>query len=203
MKLIFSDVTEMLKLLALFLVTVTFAFAQTPKKVVEWSKSPIGSNNEIVSENLKLFRQIDGVEIEGVMVDNKPITLGEHFVATDDWLKSLVFRVKNISSQKLLSVQLTMILPQLGPGSPDVVFCYGCAPEEKERGFLPGEVVEMKILGGPFYDWVRSRIEEKIKLSETAKAEIHHLYVKPPNGPTWFSGCIKTANPKNACPTLP
>jgi hypothetical protein len=64
---------------------------------------------------------------------------------------------------------------------------------------MPGEVVELKMLGGGFYDWVRSRIAEKGSISRINKAEIRNMYVTLPAGPTWFSGCVKTANPRSAC----
>ena len=134
------------------------------------------------------------------MVNGKSITLGEPFAAADDWLKTFTVRVRNISGERLVSAQVTLVLPEMGLGSPDIVFCYGCAAAEKEKGFMPGEVVELKMLGGGFYDWVRSRIAEKGSVSRINKAEIQHMYVTPTNGPTWFSGCVKTTNPRNACP---
>ncbi len=77
---------------------------------------------------------------------------------------------------------------------------YGCALAEKEKGIGPGEVVELRMLGGEFYDWLRSRIEEKGPLSGITRAEMRYMHITPPNGPMWFSGCVKTTNPKNACP---
>lgn len=185
------------------LVSLVFAgtpvFSQNQNKVVEWSKSPIGSNNETVAASLQLFRQIDSVEIEDIAVEGKSIIVGKPFAAADDWLKSLTFRVRNNSEQRLLRVQITLILPEMNAQSPDIVFCYGCAVAEREAGLMPGEVVELKMLGGDFYDWVRSRIVEKGSISRINKAEIRNMYVTLPAGPTWFSGCVKTANPRNAC----
>jgi hypothetical protein len=196
--------SAVVNLLASFVFTVTPVLSQAQNKVIEWSRSPIGSNNETAEANLQLSRQINGVEIEDIAVDGKSITVGVPFAAGDDWLKTLTVRLKNISGQRLVSAQITVVLPEMGSGSPDIVFCYGCAAPEKEKGFMPGEVVELKMPGGGFYDWVRSRIAEKGGVSRINKAEIHHMYVNLPAGPTWFSGCIKTANPKNACrPSAP
>jgi hypothetical protein len=94
---------------------------------------------------------------------------------------------------------MTVVLLEMTNESPDLTFCYGCAPAEKEKGVSPGEVVELKMLGGEFYDWVRSRIEEKGPLSRITRAEMRYMHVTRPNGPTWFSGCVKTTNPRNAC----
>lgn len=191
--------SAVINLLTSAVLTVAPFALQSENKVVEWSTSPIGSNNERTGTNLQLFRQIGGVEIEDIAVDGKSIIVGEPFTAEEDWLKTLTIRVKNISGQRLVSVQVTVVLPQMGVASPDVVFCYGCAESEREKGLMPGEVVELKMPGGGFYDWVRSRIGENGSVSRINKAEIHHMYVGVPGGPTWFSGCIKTANPRNAC----
>jgi hypothetical protein len=186
------------RLVASIVFAVAPVFSQTQNKVIEWSTSPIGSNHE-TARNLLLSRQIDGVEIEDMAVDGKSIIVGEPFAAGDDWLKTFTVRLKNISGQRLVSAQITLVLPEMGVESPDIVFCYGCVAIEKEQGFMPGEVVELKMPGGGFYDWVRSRIAEKGSVSRINKAEIRQMYVRLPSGPTWSSGCIKTANPRNAC----
>lgn len=175
-----------------------FPTPQTQTRVIEWSKSPVGSNNENVASSLKLFRQIEGVEIIEVVSNGKPVSIGEQFAAPDDWFKTLTFRVKNVSEEKLLSVQITLKAPEMGV-SPDIIYCYGCGRVEREKGIVPGEIVELRMPGGEFYDWVASRIKEKLTLAQISKAEIRHMYVGVPNGPTWYSGCVKTANPKEAC----
>jgi hypothetical protein len=146
------------------------------------------------------MQQIDGVEIEDIVVAGKSQIVGEAFTADDHWLRTVTFRVRNVSGLKLVRIQITVVLLEMGNESPDVVFCYGCAPAEREKGIGPGEVVELKMLGGEFYDWLRSRIEEKGPLSRITTAEMHHMYVTLPNGPMWFSGCVKTTGPRNACP---
>jgi hypothetical protein len=53
-------------LLGLVLFAATTVSSQTQKKVIGWSKSPIGSHVEPTAANLQLFPQIDGVEIEDI-----------------------------------------------------------------------------------------------------------------------------------------
>ena len=192
-----SDIVTLLLSLAF---TVTPAFSQSQSKVVGWSKSPIGRNNEKTSGSLQLYPKIDGVEIEDFAVDAKSIIIGEPFSAGDDWLRSFSVRVRNISDQRLLKVQITLVLPEMDSESPDVVFCYGCAGAEKDKVVMPGEVVELKMLGGGFYYGIKSRISEKGSVSRINKAELRNMYVTLANDTTWFSGCVKTANPRNACP---
>ena len=156
---------------------------------------------------LKLLRQIDAVEIEDIKVANESVTIGQPITADDDWLKKISFRVKNVSDQKLISIQLTIVAPEMridpdmDVGSPQIIYCYGCENKEKEKGIAPGEEVELKMIADDeYYIWVKSRIAEKMTSGTVSVAEIHHFYVKIPNSPTWYSGCARTTNPKNACP---
>jgi hypothetical protein len=195
----FALTFALVALLALVLLPANLVFSQSPSRTIQWAKSPIGSNKEKTGPSLQWLQQIDGVEIEDVTVAGKSQIIGESFIADNDWLRTLTFRVKNVSDLKLVRIQMTLVLLEMANESPDLAFCYGCAAAEKEKGISPGEVVELKMLGGEFYDWVRSRIEEKGPLSRITKAELRYIHVTPPKGPTWFSGCVKTTNPRNAC----
>lgn len=179
-------------------VTVTSAYSQTSDKVIEWSKSPLGRSEDGVKGNVRSFRQIEGVQIEEIAVNGKSITVGQPFPASADWLPTMTFRVKNISGQRLNSIQITVVLPEMNNASPDVPFCYGCDAIEKSNGVQAGEVVELKMIGGEFYDWLKTRFAAA-GMSTINKVEIHHMYVNVTAGPMWFSSCVKTANPRNAC----
>jgi hypothetical protein len=85
--------------------------------------------------------------------------------------------------------------------SPQIQFCYGCAQDERDKGIMPGDDVELKIIGGGLYEWVKSRVADKGNISMITEAEINFMLVWLPGGTTWYSGCAKTANPKNACPS--
>lgn len=176
----------------------SFAVAQTQSKVIEWQEKPMGSNNERWADGTQLVRILDRVEIEKLTV-GQPITMGQQFSGGDDWLQSLVIRVRNISGQQLSSIQLTLVLPQFGPGSPDVVYCYGCDPAQKAKGIAAGEVVDLKMLGGGFYDFVKMRAAEKGGIAKINQAQIRDMLVKLPDNTRWVSGCIKTTDAKNAC----
>ncbi|HKO41973.1 MAG TPA: hypothetical protein VJU84_01680 [Pyrinomonadaceae bacterium] len=191
--------SAVITVLASLVLTVTSASSQTSNKVIEWSKSPLGRSEDGVKGNTRSFRQIEGVEIEDITVNGKTITVREPFTASDDWLRKITFRVRNISGQRFDSIQITVVLPEMGNASPDVPFCYGCDAIERSNGIQAGEVVELKMLGGEFNDWLRTKIAES-GISRIDNVEIHHMYVNVTGGPMWFSSCVKTANPKNACP---
>ena len=158
----------------------------------------MGSNNERWTDGTQPFRILDRVEIESVTV-GKPITIGQAFTADDDWLRDIVIRVRNISGQQVSAIQATLVLPQIGPGSPDIVYCYGCAPAEKAKGIPAGEAVDLKMPAGGFYDFVKMRAGEKGGISQINKAEIRDMLVTLPDGTRWVSGCIKTKDAQNAC----
>jgi hypothetical protein len=185
--------------MAWFVLTAASASSQTSNKVIDWSNSPLGRSEDGVKGNTRSFRQIEGVEIEDISVDGKSITVSEPFPASDDWLQTIIFRVRNISGQRFNRIQITVVLPQMSNASPDIPFCYGCEAIEGSKGIQAGEVVELKMLGGKFYDWLKTRIAEA-GLSSINKVEIQHMYVNVTAGPMWFGSCVKTANPKNACP---
>jgi len=63
---------------------------------------------------------------------------------------------------------------------------------------MPGAEVEMKLV---FYSWLANQINAKSSLSLISKAEIQNIIVKLADGRKWLTGCLRTANLKNACPT--
>ena len=172
--------------------------SQTPNRFLVWSPSPVGSNNEKVASGLELSRQIKEVEILEFLVEGREINIAEAFSAPDDFLRRMSFKVKNSSKRVMSTIQLTLIVADSKPYSPQIIYCYGCAEKQREKGIAPGEVVEFTMPGGNFYDFVKTRLEEK-GVTVVQRVEISHMYVHFPDGPTLYSGCIKTSNARNAC----
>ena len=170
--------------------------AQSQQKSIEWSSTPLSSHGVKTTPDTRAFDQLDGIEIEDITANGQSIIIGEPFSAGDDWLGSLAFRVKNVSGQRLVAIQLDLVLPEMTP-TIDIPLIYG-NPTEKEKGILPGEEVELKTPGG-IYAWAKGRITETGSLSRISRAQIREMLVSLPNDTRWYSGCIKTANPKNAC----
>jgi len=144
--------------------------------------------------------QFDAFEIEEILVEGKPITIGQPFTATEDWLNDIAIRIKNVSSQKFATIQITVVLPEIKFG-PDIPVCYGCAADQRAKGFGPGDVVELKTLhDAKFYNWVKRSISEKAPLSTITTAQIRDTLAILPDGSSLLSECVRTANPLNACP---
>jgi hypothetical protein len=193
------SLSAILTLLLGFLFAVTPVFSQNQNKVLEWSRRPVGSNNESASALLQLSRQIDAVEIEDILVDGKSITIGEPFAADIDWIKEITLRVKNVSGEQLMGIQITVTLPEMKK-SPQIAYIFGCAHDKNQKCLMPGDEVELKLPAPRFYDWVKDTVATERNISTISKATIREMIVTLPNGRQWLSGCIKTSDPKNACP---
>ena len=171
--------------------------SQTPTRFLVWSSSPVGSNNERVAPDLELSRQIKEVEIVEFLVGGREINIGQGFSAPDDFLRTMSFKVRNVSKRMMSTIQITLIVPDNRLYSPQIIYCYGCAEKQREKGIAPGEVVELK-MPEPIYEFVMTRLAEK-GITVVTRVEFSHMYIHFPDGPTLYSGCIKTTNPKNAC----
>jgi hypothetical protein len=180
----------------------TPALAQNQTKLIVWPKepgrrirprgTPGGLSNALA--------QFDSFEIEDITVEGKSIIIGQVFVASDDWLNAISVRVKNVSQQKIRTIQMTLNLPEIKFG-PDIPMCYGCAGEEGRKGIAPGEEVELKtISSSKFYDWVKLSITEKTSLASITTAQIYLTLAILSDGTSWVSECVKTVNSQNACP---
>lgn len=147
--------------------------------------------------------QFDSFEIEHILVEGKPITIGQAFNASDDWLNDITIRIKNISQQKFAAIQVTLVLPEIKFG-PDIPVCYGCAAEQRGKLFGPGDEVELRTLrSDKFYSWVKTSVSEKAPLSTITTAQIRETLVILSDGSSWWSECVKTTNPLNACSRPP
>src|SRR5882762_7401491 len=96
-----------LKILTLFLITCAFqtSVAQQPTELII-RRLPVEENEPIAITDIK--------------VNGQSISLDKKFVADDDWLRSLVFVVKNKSDKLILyaSIRLQFPRPEGSPGIP-------------------------------------------------------------------------------------
>ena len=170
--------------------------SESKQRMVHWPENPMNYAN-VKSTQSEMLEQIDIVEITDVTAGGKSITLGQSFDADDEWLKTLSVRIKNVSQVSISKVQMNFFLPQLMPGGPMVALCYGCGDVEKGETIDPGEEVEMKLV---HYNWLLDQINSKSSLSRITRAEVWHMMITRVDGRQFVSGCIKTADQKNACP---
>ena len=173
--------------------------AQTQQKVLQWSDHPAGSHNERTAAPLQIFKQLDAIKIQSIDLGGKSIAIGEPFAADEDWLRDLTFRVKNVSDKDLMGIQITLILPELKKPI-QVPYVRGCSHDKNQPCIRPGEEVEIRIAAIKLYDWVKSVVATETELRNITKATIYHVLVSLPGDITWSSGCVKTKDPRQACP---
>lgn len=181
------------------LIVAASATAQNQHKVLQWSDHPLGSHHEITEPPHKLFKQIDSIEIQDITLRGKSITIGQPFLADDNWLRDLVFRVKNTSVQELVAIQITLRLPEVKK-PPQVPYVGGCWHDQNQACIRPGEEVELKLPAGGLYDWVKRVVATETDLNKISKVTIYVVLVVLPGDVQWSSGCVKTTDPKNSCP---
>jgi hypothetical protein len=187
-----------IRISAFVFLAATSVLSQSRDRTFQWAEIPISNRNTVGAAGTQVLAQIEVLEIKDISVAGKSITMGQAFAADDNWLTSLTIRVKNISDQSFSSIQLNMILPEIMPGGPLVPLCYGCGGVGMERSIMPGDEFEMKVV---FQQWVTERINAKSNLSSITKAQIQDISVKQTDGKKLLSGCMRTADQKNACPT--
>ena len=64
----------------------------------------------------------------------------------------------------------------------------------------PGEQVDLKILKGKLYDWVKEQVSKEKQVSTISRAAIDAVFVTMSNGSELMAGCLKTTDSRNTCP---
>jgi hypothetical protein len=178
---------------------ITPAYSQSPR-TIEWPKDSMrNSRGRSGSPDLRLVDRIEQIEIETIKVEGQSITIGEPFAASDEWLQNTSFRVKNISGQELKFVQITLVLPEITEGSPQLPFvCNECRVDGKQIPITPGSEIELRI-PSTIYEWAKGIIAQKSKLANITRAKILAVSVKTSDDLNWSSDCVKTRDGKSAC----
>jgi hypothetical protein len=180
----------------LLLLSAAVAVSQSGNKVIQWEAQPYGTKGTSGIPPLQILDQIDGVEILEVLVEGVPITIGQPFNASAEWLGKISFRVKNVSSEPMAVIQISLRLPDLKK-PPWVVYAAGC--RRGQPCIKPGEEAELKI-PDRVYDLVKRGVAEETDMSKISRATIYSSMVSLTSGTVWSSGCVKTADQKNPCP---
>ena len=185
-----------LRISALILLASTSVFSQSKNRILQWAEIPISSSNTVGLPGTEVLAQVEVLEIKDISVAGTSVKIGQPFAADDDWLMNLTLRVKNVSDQSFLWIQVDMILPEIMPGGPLVTLFYSAGGG---KVIMPGEEFEMKVM---FQEWLTEQIKSKSDFSAITRAQVQNISVKQPDGKKLLSGCIRTADKKNACPTI-
>lgn len=178
--------------------------AQPKDRVVEWPTYPMGRIGS-AGEGVKLSPVTEALEIVDITVAGRSITVGQPFAADDDWLRSLTFRMRNISGQPIAGARIFFGLPETRTESNSLGFSfeYGKGlstriPSREQKVILPSEEFELKFNEAQ-YERHRKFVSEWSNLPGFSKVRIDVTTVKFEDGSSWGSGCLRSANPGNTC----
>lgn len=180
------------------LVSALSALGQDQTKVLEWANH---ANINTGKVDLPWSRQIDTIELQDIRVGGKSVTIGEPFAGEIDWILDLTFRVKNISSEPVGFVQITVKLPQVKQ-SPEIPFVMISRDPKNSKPLMPGDEAELRISPGKLYDWVKESVAKETELSKISRAAIYAVIIVPPKRGAESGGCLRAVNPRNACPNF-
>jgi len=180
----------------LILIVFAFAPAQEQRKMVEWANHRNINTGEIAEPWSK---QIDALELEEILIGGRVVTIGDPVPAGIEWINDLTFRVKNISAEDIIFVQITVTLPETSR-LPQIPFLAPCGNRENQTCLRPGEQVDLKIPKGKLYDWVKEQVSKEKQVSTISRAAIDAVFVTMRNGSELMAGCLKTTDSRNTCP---
>src|SRR5215510_5859362 len=150
------------------LVFMSFALGQEQTKVLEWANH----TNIYGKVDLPWSKQIDTIELQDILVGGKSVTIGEPFAGEIDWISGLTFRVKNVSTEPIGFIQITVKLPQMKQ-SPEIPFVRISADPKSQKGLMPGDETDLQISPGKLYDWVKTSVARETELSKISRAAIY------------------------------
>jgi hypothetical protein len=181
--------------LTIIVFNIPTAFSQSQRRI-EWPKVSIRNSKMRSGPSVHMVDRIDQVEIQSIQAEGQTAIFGQGFDASDDWLRELRFRVKNVSGERLSFVQITLIMPEINQGKPELPFvCVECGKDQKP--IEPGAELELT-LPPPIYTWAKD-ISKHESLASITRAQILYVLVRTSDGSMWSSDCVKTADPRNAC----
>jgi hypothetical protein len=120
------------------------------------------------------------------------LQFNEGFLGSDDWFKYTEFKIKNVSNEDIVYVELNLNFPDAQKLS--FVFNLGNLPsketieKKQETTFLkPGEETTFKI-DDAVYERLTKALQKRQPLSTIHKMEINFKFVHFKNGYAWNSG---------------
>jgi hypothetical protein len=160
-------------------------------------------SQETVRTLEKIPRSNEPVEIEA-KVGTKSIRLGQGFMANNDWLSDLSFKVKNISAKPIVRVELELQFPEVLFNNATFVLPipYGEIPGladsgPKEQGTVePNETLEMAV-GSRTYGEIKRILADKGPAFGVTKVRLQILMIIFADGTAWRNGFNLIRDPNN------
>ena len=194
----------------LFSIAVCFALTalvrpmQAQERMVEWPAHPLVKLDQSASTT-RLANVKEAVEIVEVKVGDAAITIGRSFLAGDDWLRGLCFRMRNVSGRPIIGARLSFSLPETMVDNNGLGFSfeYGRGlstgiPSSEQKVVMPDEEFELKFNDRQFQRH-RQFVTDRSKLNSFGKIIIGTIIVKFEDESIWVGGCLRASDPTNSC----
>ena len=177
------------------------ALAQTPDGVVKWPEYPIGPIRPDQVTNMRVAAVDMPIEITNVAVNGKTIFIGEAFATTDNWIRNLTVRVRNISRQPIKSILMSIALPEVrlsnGMGR-GFTLRGGTNPGGKQKIIMPGEEAKLEWLEAEYQMFQEMNVRLNVSDNQR-KAQIGMTSVIFADGTVWGSDCLRATDKRNSC----
>src|SRR3982751_2474450 len=113
------------------------AHGQQSERVVDWLPVRLASEARVL-------------EIVDIQVDGKTIKIGQPFTASEDWLNSLTFRVRNVSGKTIIILGFGVAFPEIDANgrTPSFSIVYGDYTQtdtSARKRLLADEEVDLKL----------------------------------------------------------
>ncbi|MDX6527746.1 MAG: hypothetical protein QOH41_36 [Blastocatellia bacterium] len=147
------------------------------------------------------------IAITDIKVNGRSVSLDKKFVADDDWLRSLVFSVKNKSDKLILYASIRLQFPRPA-GSRDIpdIYDMSCGnwalqtrrPNSQEMlvGASPGETVEIRLSDQQFVG-LREFLTATHYPPSIEKADLSISHVIFVDDTMWYAGSQVQRDPKD------
>lgn len=138
------------------------------------------------------------IEIMDIKVNGQSVSLDKKFTTDDEWLRGLVFSVKNKSDKRILYASIRLQFPRPA-GSKDSMAIYDMysgnwalqtrlpKPEDKVTGIAPGETVEMA-LSNQQYVGLKSLLDQTGFPQSIERTDISIGHVIFADDTMWYGG---------------
>ena len=172
-------------------------FAQT-NKIIEWPK--ISPESAMMSAGGKFVAtDAKGLEIVELLVEGKPVDIGQSFHAGKEWLKTLGVRVRNVSDKKIVAIRLHFALPEAKRNEIGTGFSLEYGKDLStgidygiQQPVEPGQDIFL-IRNDRHYERDRNGIANRTGVTEFSTVVIGSVMVKFEDGVNWSSNKLPMA----------
>jgi hypothetical protein len=179
------------------------AYSQVQNRIIDWHPRTLQGIFVKGTDGKPIPSNIEALEIIEIKVDAKPILLGHPFSASDDWLKNLIVRVRNISGKPISSIRMYFNLPEAKyrEGTMGFSLEYGKALSTGinygvQKTIMSNEELDL-FRNEAHYNRDREGIAQRAGITDFSKVLIGMTMVQFEDGTVWSSGKLPFANQSN------